>query len=93
MIDWTTAESVIEEVEVLPIDQYQINELIGFIQQLPTGCKLVFNLYAIEGFTHKEIAEQLEISEGTSKSQLYRAKKLLQNIILNDELKTKRKVV
>lgn len=48
------------------------------IQQLPDGFRVVFNLYAIEGFTHKEISEQLSISIGTSKSQFARAKKLLQ---------------
>ena len=48
------------------------------IQQLPDGFRVVFNLYAIEGYTHKEISEQLGISTGTSKSQFSRAKKLLQ---------------
>lgn len=48
------------------------------IQQLPDGFRVVFNLYAIEGFTHKEISEKLSISIGTSKSQFSRAKKLLQ---------------
>lgn len=48
------------------------------IQNLPDGFRVVFNLYAIEGFTHKEIGQQLGISDGTSKSQFSRAKKLLQ---------------
>jgi RNA polymerase sigma factor (sigma-70 family) len=48
------------------------------IQNLPDGFRIVFNLYAIEGFTHKEIGQQLGISIGTSKSQFSRAKKLLQ---------------
>jgi len=48
------------------------------IQTLPDGFRVVFNLYAIEGYTHKEIGEQLGISTGTSKSQFSRAKKLLQ---------------
>ena len=48
------------------------------IQRLPDGFRVVFNLYAIEGFTHKEIGQQLGISIGTSKSQFSRAKKLLQ---------------
>jgi RNA polymerase sigma-70 factor (ECF subfamily) len=47
------------------------------INALPTGFKAVFNLYAIEGFTHKEIAKLLSISEGTSKSQYARAKAVL----------------
>jgi RNA polymerase sigma-70 factor (ECF subfamily) len=57
------------------------------IDSLPEGCKIVFNLYAIEGFRHLEIAEMLQISEGTSKSQLAYARRLLQNMI-NQENKT-----
>ncbi len=52
-------------------------ELLTMIQELPLGCQVVFNLYAIEGYTHKEIARQLKVSEGTSKSQYSRAKLLL----------------
>ncbi len=48
------------------------------IQKLPDGFRIVFNLYAIEGFTHKEISQELGISIGTSKSQFSRAKKILQ---------------
>ena len=51
------------------------------INELPDGYKLVFNLYAIDGFTHKQIAEQLNISEGTSKSQLARARKHLKTLL------------
>ena len=54
------------------------------IDELPEGYKTVFLLYAIEGYGHREIAELLEISEGTSKSQLFKAKKMLQeNLRLN----------
>lgn len=53
-------------------------ELTIIIQQLPLGYRLVFNLYAIEGYSHKEIAKELGISEGTSKSQFYKARKQLQ---------------
>tara|TARA_Y100001001_G_scaffold87209_1_gene85351 strand:- start:1305 stop:1880 length:576 start_codon:yes stop_codon:yes gene_type:complete len=49
------------------------------IDELPEGYKAVFLLYAIEGYGHKEIAEMLEISEGTSKSQLFKARKMLQD--------------
>lgn len=48
------------------------------IDKLPEGYKMVFLLYAIEGYKHYEIAEILEISEGTSKSQLFKARKMLQ---------------
>jgi RNA polymerase sigma factor (sigma-70 family) len=56
-------------------------ELMKIIQQLPPGFRTVFNLYAIEGYTHKEIGEMLHISEGTSKSQYARAKQHLQKVI------------
>lgn len=53
------------------------NDLIGLIQSLPVGYKTVFNLYAIEGYSHKEIGEKLSISENTSKSQYSRARSIL----------------
>ncbi len=55
--------------------------LLKLIRELPEGYQMVFNLYAIEGYTHKEIAKELEISEGTSKSQLARARNLLKEKI------------
>jgi RNA polymerase sigma-70 factor (ECF subfamily) len=60
------------------IDLAQIQQLID---ALPKGYKMVFVMYAIEGYKHQEIAEMLNISEGTSKSQLYKARKLLQEKI------------
>lgn len=56
-------------------------ELIGLIQQLTPGYRMVFNLYAIEGYSHKEIGEMLGITEGTSKSNLARARLILQEKI------------
>jgi len=56
-------------------------EIIKLIQRLPTGYRTVFNLYVIEGFTHKEIGEKLGIAEGTSKSQLNKAKLMLRKQI------------
>lgn len=52
--------------------------ILNLIEALPYGYKMVFNLYEIEGFSHKEIGKQLEISESASRSQLTRAKKTLQ---------------
>ena len=54
------------------------NDLLRLVNQLPDGYRTVFNLYAIEGYAHAEIAEMLGISEGTSKSQLSRARMMLQ---------------
>jgi len=59
----------------------EIKDIHKAIAQLPTGYRTVFNMYVVEGFTHKEIAEKLNISIQTSKSQLSRARKLLQKMI------------
>ncbi|MEQ8533219.1 MAG: RNA polymerase sigma factor [Imperialibacter sp.] len=68
-------------------DQLEADDLMAMIQELPVGYRTVFNLYAIEGFSHQEIAEMMEISEGTSKSQLSRARALLQKQLLEQEKK------
>lgn len=57
-------------------------QLLQLVQKLPMGYRMVFNLFAIEGFNHAEIAEQLGISEGASKSQLFKARGLLQQWVL-----------
>lgn len=57
------------------------DKLMNLIQSLPEGYKMVFNLFAIEGYTHKEIAEILGISENTSKSQLMKARRTLKRKI------------
>jgi RNA polymerase sigma factor (sigma-70 family) len=64
-------------------DSFAAKDLLKIIQTLPAGFKTVFNLYAIEGYSHKEIGEMLNISEGTSKSQYSRAKAHLQKLIPN----------
>ena len=91
IIHWEQPEVTEKEFQAIPLQQYTLNDLISFIQELPVGCQLVFNMYVIEGYSHKEIAEILDISIGTSKSQLHRAKELLQDIIAADEhsIKTK----
>ena len=60
-----------------PVLILQAKELSDLIRQLPTGFQTIFNLYAVEGYTHGEIGEMLGISEGTSKSQYARARYLL----------------
>ena len=57
------------------LEKITAKELTALIQQLPLGYRVVFNMYEIEGYSHKEIAETLNISVGTSKSQLSKAKK------------------
>lgn len=65
------------------------NDLLRLVNQLPDGYRSVFNLYAIEGYAHAEIAEMLGISEGTSKSQLSRARTMLQANLKKLELEAK----
>lgn len=60
-------------------------ELMALVMALPEGYKLVFNLYAIEGYSHKEIAKTLGIQEASSRSQLLKARKLLQRQIENQQ--------
>jgi RNA polymerase sigma factor (sigma-70 family) len=71
-------ESTIEDGDITALDSLAEKDIINLIQQLSPGYRTVFNLYVIEGYSHKEIAEQLGISEGTSKSQLARARSILQ---------------
>jgi len=59
------------------LSEMSADELMHMIQALPAGYRMVFNLYAFEGLKHKEIAEKLGISEGTSKSNLYDARAIL----------------
>lgn len=66
------------------LENLELEDLVKKIQNLSIGYRSVFNLYAIEGYTHKEIAELLNISAGTSKSQFSRARLLLQKMI-NEE--------
>lgn len=66
-------------------DHLEAEDLMAMVQQLPVGYRTVFNLYAIEGYNHAEIADMLNISEGTSKSQLSRARQLLQKMIADSE--------
>jgi len=61
--------------EAMPMD---VEHIQAMIDTLPEGYKMVFVLYAVEGYKHSEIASMLDISEGTSKSQLFKARKLLQ---------------
>jgi len=61
------------------IEKMTADELLEVIRKLPEGYRMVFNLNIIEGYSHKEIGEMLDISESTSKSQLSRARKVLRN--------------
>jgi RNA polymerase sigma factor (sigma-70 family) len=81
VIDSEYEKITISTNDALP--KIQFNELLSFISKLPEGARSVFNLFAVEGYSHKEIAELLQISEGTSKSQYNRARNLLKNWLGN----------
>ena len=92
-----TLQSDIEDVNDDPNlkvmeEQLDAKDLIKLIEELPVGYRTVFNLYAIEGYNHAEIAKQLEISENTSKSQLSRARKWLQNRLAELEKETENRI-
>lgn len=74
-------ESTIEGNYLSVLDGLAERDIINLIQELSPGYRTVFNMYVIEGYTHKEIGDALEISEGTSKSQLSRAKVILQEMV------------
>lgn len=73
-------------------DHLEAEDLLSIIQALPTGYRIVFNLYAIDGYSHKEIADQLGISENTSKSQLSRARVYLQKVLAEQDWMTNKKI-
>lgn len=74
-------ENNIEDVSLDAMDVLDTKDLMQIINQLPPGYKMVFNMHIIEGYSHKEIADILGITEGTSKSQLARAKGVLRKIL------------
>ncbi|AXO81246.1 RNA polymerase sigma factor [Olleya aquimaris] len=69
------------EIEDSNSQQYDVAQLQELIDTLPEGYKMIFIMYAVEGYKHAEISKLLNISEGTSKSQLFKARKLLQEKI------------
>lgn len=74
-------ENTIEGNYLSVLDSLAEKDIIQLVQQLSPGYRTVFNMYVVEGYTHKQIAEALDISEGTSKSQLSRAKSILQDLV------------
>lgn len=68
----------LEISDVDAVSRMSEKELVSHIQELPDGYRMIFNMYVVEGYKHKDIAEILNISESTSKTQLLKAKKSLQ---------------
>ncbi len=67
--------------EPSPVQSISYKDLLKLISELPPGFRTVFNMYVVEGYSHKEISEALDISESTSRSQLLRARAILQSKI------------
>ena len=83
-VEFLSDQIEIKENQPITINsELEVNEIQELIDMLPEGYKMVFNMYAIEGYKHAEIAKILNISEGTSKSQLFKARKILQKKINN----------
>ena len=78
-----TEEEITVEVDE---ENISLSFLLSLINELPPKYQLVFNLYVLDGYSHQEISEVLNISTGTSKSNLFRARKLLQNKINNSKI-------
>lgn len=76
----------------LGLEYLNLSDLLELIQSLPMQYRLIFNLYAMEGYSHKEISEQLNITESTSRSNLARARSILQKALV-EEQKVVQKVV
>ena len=74
-------ENTIEGKSLSALDGLAEKDILALIKELSPGYRTVFNMYVVEGYTHKEIADMLGISEGTSKSQLSRAKVILQDMV------------
>jgi len=74
-------ENLQSTIENEVLDNLDENDIDKMLQLLPEGARIIFNLYAMEGYKHSEIAEKLNISEGTSKSQLNYAKEKLKKIV------------
>jgi len=84
-------ENIIPYKEKTALDRLGEKDILKLISELSPGYRTVFNMYVVEGYTHKEIGDLLGISEGTSKSQLARARVILQDMVVKILDETKRK--
>ncbi|WP_350293439.1 RNA polymerase sigma factor [uncultured Croceitalea sp.] len=82
------SENMGDEVDIQPdhAEDIKLSTLLGYIQELPNKYRLTFNLYVLDGYTHKEISELLGTSTGTSKSNLARAKMILKEKIEKENI-------
>ena len=82
-------ENTIEDNELDALDSLATKDIMNIVNELSPGYKQVFNMHVVEGYSHKEIADVLGITEGTSKSQLARAKGVLKKIIESRNINNK----
>ena len=75
------SKHLVSDEEIL--DGISVKDLMGLIKELPPSYQMVFNLYAIEGYSHKQIAEELKINESTSRSNFLKARLKMQEKVLN----------
>jgi RNA polymerase sigma-70 factor (ECF subfamily) len=80
-VSWDDSPETVDNCDVSVVEKLSADEILECINELPAGFKTVFNLYAIEGYSHTEIARMLNIKEGTSRSQFARARQILQTKI------------
>ncbi len=81
-VDIEDTDCRMEEPDVSMFEHLSANDLFACVASLPDGYRTVFNLFAIEGFSHVEIARELNISESTSRSQYTRARQMLQKMVM-----------
>ncbi len=88
------SDEIPDEVEV-EVDEttVSLDYLLSIIQELPNRYRLVFNMYVLDGYSHRDIAGMLEISEGTSKSNLSRARKILKKKVEQNKIEEKKNKV
>lgn len=79
--EYETTESKASNV----VQKMAVDDIMKLISRLPEGYRMVFNLYIIDGYSHREIADMMNIAESTSRSQLTKARKMLQGMILENE--------
>ncbi len=71
----------VEDFKPGVLEEMKARDILDLVARLPEGARLIFNLFALEGYSHNEIAKKLNIKEGTSKSQFSRARKMLMSMV------------
>lgn len=83
-VDVDTVDYLLDSNDFI-VESINAEDLLKVIRSIPEGYRVVFNLFAIEGYSHKEIADRLGVTESTSKSQYSRAKKMLRKMLIEND--------